>query len=613
MHLDAVTLGFGTYVVNTRNLNLETLALPHLLHNLADLGGGVKRRTAGENLPVVKDRLREGLARGGLAEIGVVAERLEDGKVGLDGEERRAGTLLFGEDVTTSSAQDAVDTTHGTLGHLNLRQEDGLLEGGLGKEGSRIEDTASGRDDLATTTVDGISVQGHIHDVEPDSTHRLLSNGTLAGGPLETGNDRVLDFLQVLDGLGLVNQEVGTRGVGAESPDLASVGDVPAVFVGQDTGTRLEIVTRTNLATLNVQAELLGQGLGLEVDTVVLVGRLGQRGFARLGTNSLTVLDDGVGDDEGHTGVVVLEVVQANLQVKFTGTSNDVLARFRGVSQDARIRLGQTLEAFNELGQVLGVLDLDGALHDGRDGELHDLEVVSRVESGEGTRLEQELVNADKADNVTSGQVIDSLDLAGHHEDGTLDGLDEEVVLLAGDVVGALDADLETRPHGTRVDTAKGVEATLVGGGNHLGDVKHERTLGVAVTDTNGGFVVHGTLVQRLGTVLLGGNGGRKMENHHLQNGVGSGKEGAHDRPEQLLALLVTVLGRELELELLEEGLDLVVLEVHDRAENLEDGVQDELAEGTLELLALVGARLGPLLGGRVEVVVTLRHGLAAV
>lgn len=97
------------------------------------------------------------------------------------------------------------------------------------------------------------------------------------------------------------------------------------------------------------------------------------------------------------------------------------------------------------------------------------------------------------------------------------------------------------------------------------------------------------------------------MENHHLQQGVGSGEESSHDDLEELLALLLAIFDAQLKLELLEESGDLIVLEVHDSVEDLEDGVQDELVESTLKLLALVGAVLGPLLGVGVEVVVSLK------
>ncbi|GKT92871.1 elongation factor 2 [Colletotrichum tofieldiae] len=596
-----------THVLNTRNLNLETLALTHLLDDLADLGGAVKRRATGQGLPVVEDKLGEGLSGGGLAQVTVEAEGLHDGEVGLDGEQRSAGTLLLTEDVTTSAGKDTVDTTHGLLGNLDLDQEDGLEKGGLGEQSGGVQDSAGGGDDLATTTVNGIGVEGDIHDVPADGTHGLLGNGTLAGGPLETRDDGVLDFVEVLDGLGLVDEQVGASGVGTEGPDLTGVSDVPAEVVSQDTSTGLEIVTGADLAGLDLLGELLVDGLSDHVDTVVLVGRLGQSSDAGLANNGLAVLDDGVGDDEGNTGVVVLEIVQANLQVELTSTGNNVLTRLGGHGQDARVGLGETLETLNELGEILGVLDLDGALDNGGDGELHDLEVVGGVGGGESTRLEQELVNTNETDNVTGRHVVDGLDLATHHQDGTLDSLDEKVLLLAGGVVGALDADLDTRLDGTGEDTTESVEATLVRGGNHLGDVKHEGTLGVAVTDGNGSLI-------GLDTVLLGRDGGGKVENHHLQEGVGSGQESAHDGLEELLALLLAVLSGELEVELLEEGGDLVLLEVHDGGEDLEDGVQDELVEGTLKLLALVGALGGPLLGVGVEVVVapeTLHHLVA--
>jgi hypothetical protein len=343
----------------------------------------------------------------------------------------------------------------------------------------------------------------------------------------------------------------------------------------------------------------------------VLVGRLGQRGDAGSAVDGLTVLHDGVGDTERNTGVVLLEILQANLQVQLTGTGDNVLTRGRDEGQNARIRLGKTLKTFDQLGEILGVLDLDGALHNGGDGELHDLEVVGGLAGGEGTRLEKELVNTDQTDNVTGRHVVDGLDLATHHQDSTLDSLDEEILLLSGGVVGTLDTDLETGSDGTGEDTTESVESTLIGSRHHLGDVEHERTLGVTVSDTNGGLVIDGTLVESLVTVTLSGGRRRKVEDHHLKERVGSGKESSHDSLEELLALLLTVLSGELEVELLKESGGLLLLEVHDSGEDLEDGVEDELVEGTLELLTLVGTVLGPLLGLGVEVVVapeTLHH-----
>lgn len=560
---------------------------------------------------MIEDRLGEGLSRGMRAEIGVETEGLVDGEVRLDGEERCAGALLLSEDVTTTAGKDTVDTTHGGLWNLNLAQEDGLEETGLGKKGGGEQDTTGSWDDLTTTAMDGIGVEGDIHDVEADRAHGLLGDWSFSRSPLETRDNGILDFEEVLDGLGLIDQQVGTVGVGTEAPNLTGISDIPSVLISKETGTGLDIITGGDLSVLNQVGNLLGEGLSDHVDTVVLVGRLGESLDAGLGGDSLTVGDDGVGDTERDTSVVLLEILQANLQMELTSTSNNVLTGLRDVSQDTRIGLGETLKTLNQLGQILGVLDLNGATDDRGDGELHDLQVVGSVGGGKSTRLQQELINTDETKNVTSWDIVNGVDLATHHEDGTLDSLDEKIILLAGNVVGTLDADLESRLDGSREDTTEGVETTLIGSGHHLGDVQHERTLGVTVLDTNAGLIVWGTLVKSLSTVVLGSDWGWQVENHHLQHGVGSGQESAHDDLEESLALLVTVIRGELDVKLLEEGVDLILLEVHDSVEDSENRIQDELVEGTLQRLALVGALVGPLLGVGVEVVVapkTLHH-----
>lgn len=473
----------------------------------------------------------------------------------------------------------------------------------------------------------------NIKDVQANATHVLLGADTLLRRPLERSNTRILDFVEVLHTLGDIDEQVGAGRVGAETPNLTRIGDVPAILVREDTGAGLEIVTRGDLTVLDGEGELLFDRQGLDVQTIVLVLRFREGDDGGLGLDGLTVTDNGLGDLEGHTGVIILEILecdeldvgcdqrrptnlQADLQVELTGTGDDVLTRVSNPCLDARIRLGETLQTFNELGKVRGVLDLDSDLHDGGDGELHDLHVVGRLGSGEGTGLEQELVDTDEADDVAGRAVLDGLDVTTHHEHGALDGLDEQVFLLAGEVVGALNADLGTGADGTREDTTKGVETSLVGRRHHLRNVAHEGALGVAVTDSNGRLVVHGTFVEGLATVALCGGGGGKVDDYHLQEGVTGGQELAHDDLEEGFALEITLILRELDLELLEHGRDVVLLEVHDGLEDLKDGVQDELAERALQRLAVSVCALGrPLAGGRVEEVVApeLDHHLLLV
>lgn len=598
LHLVEVLVEGGETVV-------ETLALTAVVDDLEGLGAGLEGVHV-EDLPVVKDALREGLARGVGAEVSGEAEGLHDGEVSLDLVEGSSSALVLGKDVSTSSVEDSVDTTHGVLGALDVDEVDGLEETGLSGHLASVEATTHGGDELTTSAVDSVGVEGNIVDAELDSTHVLVAENTLLGGPLEGSSARVLNLVKVLDSLGGIDEDVGSGTLGSEAPELTALSGVPAVLVGDDLRAGLDIVTGVDLTLVDVLGESLREGLSLHEQTVVLVGRLGQTHLVRLGGDGLTVRDDGGRGTELEAAVLLLKILETDLNVELTGTSNDVLTTLLSVALDARVRLGKTTETLDELGEVRGVLGLDGDADDGGDGELHDTNVVGRLLGGDGSGLDEELIDTDEGDGVTGGDIFDGLDVTSHHEDGTLDVLDKEIVLLAGNVVGTHDADLLASADGTREDTTKGVETTLIGGGHHLGDVEHEGAVGVAVADTLSADVIEGTLVEELDTVLLGLDGRGEVDDNHLEEGVGSGEELAHDGLEEGLLAKVLLLRVELDVKGGDHLLVLLGLELHDRVEELVDGAEDELAVTTLEGLSggILGA-LGPLLGGGVKEVVT--------
>jgi len=599
-------------VIKPWYFRLETLTSSDFSNELSSLSSGFED-VSGHSLPVIEDHLGESLSTGSSTEFSSETERFVDGKVSLDSVHRSSRSLLLREDHTTLLVEGRVDTSEGVLGALNFDLVDGLLESGLGEKRSGVDDTSAGRDELSSSSVNGISVESDIEDVVSVASHDLLSARSLLGSPLESGNARILDFVKELNSLGGVDKEVRSGTIGTEAPDLSSIGNVPSELVGEETSTELEIVTGTDLALLDSLGDLLIDRLSSNPETVVLVLRFGESGHGGFGGNGFTVSDDGRRDLEGDTSVILDEILQANFEMKFSGTSNDVLSGLGDPGLNTRVGLGETLETFDKFGEIVGVLDLDSDLNDRGDREFHDTHVVGSVGGGESSRLEEELINTNETDDVTGRAVLEGLDLSSHHENGTLDRLDEEIVLLSGNVVGTLDADLGSRLDSSREDTTESVETTLVGGGNHLRDVKHEGSLGVAVTDTDGALVVHRSFVQGLDTVSLSGDGGRKVDDNHLQEGVSSGKELPHHDLEELLALEILLVGGESDLELLEKGGDLILLEVHDGVEDTEDGVENEHVETTLESITLSGSSLGrPLLGLGVEVVVTpkLSHKL---
>lgn len=95
--------------------------------------------------------------------------------------------LFLLDDDTSSSVQALVDTSLSVARSGNFGQEDGLHQFGLGCEFAGVVESSGCWDDLATTSVDGISVQDAVHDVDSDTSHVLLAKGSLLGGPLPGG------------------------------------------------------------------------------------------------------------------------------------------------------------------------------------------------------------------------------------------------------------------------------------------------------------------------------------------------------------------------------------------------------------------------------------------
>src|SRR6186713_3320240 len=73
-----------------------------------------------------------------------------------------------------------------------------------------------------------------------------------------------------------------------------------------------------------------------------------------------------------------------------------------------------------------------------------------------------------------------------------------------------------------------------------------------------------------------------------------------------MLSFQIPLVAGILELYLLQKSCHFFLLKVHCGFKYTEDGVKTELVEGTLKSLAFVFARLGPFLGVRIEVTVTL-------
>merc|ERR1719454_2738869 len=337
-------------------------------------------------------------------------------------------------------------------------------------------------------------------------------------------------------------------------------------------------------------------------------------------SDSLSVGNHRIGLLQGNTGVVLLQILEADLKVKLTNSSDDVLSRLLNHALHHGIGLGQTLQTFDQLGQISRILGLDSNPDNRGDRELHLLHVVGLLKGGDGTSLDEELINTDQATDVASRHILNGFDTAAHHENGPLDGLLVQVGLLSGDKVGSHNPCLLSSGHLTREDTSKGVESALVRCRHHLGHAHHKWSIGVTVLDAHAGGVIVRSLVEKLSPVLLGSDGGGKVDDDHLENSVTSRQPVPHHTLHQGLAFQLLLLGLQHVLHQLTVGcgqlaqqlLGLLLLEVHDGVEDHVDGVEDVHAEGAF---VVVGLLLAPLLCLGVEEGLTpdLLHHLVSV
>lgn len=77
------------------------------------------------------------------------------------------------------------------------------------------------------------------------------------------------------------------------------------------------------------------------------------------------------------------------------------------------------------------------------------------------------------------------------------------------------------------------------------------------------------------------------MDGDHLQQGVSGGQPAAHHSLQQGFAFFVLVLTVQFDVQFLYQFCCLLFLEIHDGIKHLEDGVQDQLAEGAWQLLPI--------------------------
>mmetsp|Transcript_41573 Transcript_41573/g.70131 ORF Transcript_41573/g.70131 Transcript_41573/m.70131 type:complete len:529 (+) Transcript_41573:715-2301(+) len=451
--------------------------------------------------------------------------------------------------------------------------------------------------------MNGISMHGNVLQIVSDTAHVLVAHDTLLCSPLPGSNKGILQLLQVGNTLGLISDNVGPGSIRTKAPDLTGVHHIPLIVVSQIPRACLGVVLVADLAVVDIVAQLVPKRLRLREHSVMFVRRLAQADDGSSLGDGFTERDYGLRNPQFDTHEILLQILQANFQMQLTSTSNDVLTSFLNGSLHKWIRLGKTLQSFDQFWKISRILGLDSNTHDRRNTVLHVLERIRilRVLVSDGGSLHHELIDTEKTHQITTRHVLHRLLVPTHHQHSSLNALGVKIRLATILVVGAHDSGLLTGFHGTREDTSKSDETSFICGRHHLGDVQAHGALGVTALNRLEILVTilfaNGASVQALGTICLGFRGGRQMGHNHHKQGVGSRQPLLHDGFQQLFALQIFIRGFEFDAQGSQHLRVLLGLFRHDCVKHLVDRLPHELAEGTLQART-IGSRfaLSPLL-----------------
>lgn len=175
------------------------------------------------------------------------------------------------------------------------------------------------------------------------------STNYLFGGPLESCHNRVLDFIQVLDSLCTVEEEIRTCAIRSKSPDLTGFCYIILVFLAQVASSCLELISWIHLSLLakhntvlrvitvqilnstlltvistyivNVLSQPVRHRLCLHEKTIVFVRRFWQTHLIRLLWYCLTIRYDWIRFLKRNAGMVFFQI----LGKQITRTWNPVI------------------------------------------------------------------------------------------------------------------------------------------------------------------------------------------------------------------------------------------------------------------------------------------------
>mmetsp|Transcript_12875 Transcript_12875/g.38024 ORF Transcript_12875/g.38024 Transcript_12875/m.38024 type:complete len:676 (+) Transcript_12875:129-2156(+) len=570
-------------------------------------GDVLVERVARHDGPVVKDGEAEGLPLRVRAHVRLEAERVDDGQVGLDRVEGRAGARPLGRDVPAPAREHGVDRGHAVDGRADVDEEDGLHQPRRRHQEGRVGDAARGRDHLPAAAVDRLGRHRGVEDLELDVAHRLVAERALAARPREALQDEVADTVQqLLVHLGrerVVHEHVGALVVGAEAPHRARREQVPVVPLLEELAQPLPLPPDVDGARLDVLGDPLVERLRYHRQLRLAVRRLGKALERRRLDDRLAKGDHGVGDLDLDLGVDVPQVVHHAVEVQLARPHNDVLARLLHLGREQRVRLvelAQPLEHLRQLGRVERLrrdLHRRERVEGERAEDAHALARHARRAGGDGARLDERRVDALDERPAAGGHLVHLEPVARLVEPQARDGPARRVLLVVERVRLAEHIHLLPNLERAREHAAERVEGLAVGPVVHLGHVDHQQARRVARR-----HAAHKVVAQRARVGVLHLCRRRRHRRRQVRNarvgepGVGAAEEAAHHELEEGLWVERILLLAQRHAEVAERRLE-VLLRLGDRlrhelVQRLEDELDKRARPAPLGRLAPEAARV---------------------
>jgi hypothetical protein len=129
--------------------------------------------------------------------------------------------------------------------------------------------------------------------------------------------------------------------------------------------------------------------------------------------------------------------------------------------------------------------------------------------SGDGTSFDEELIDSDKTNSVSTWYIRDIFNGSTHHKNGSLNCFNVEIIFFTSNIVGSHDSNFFSGFDGTREDSSESEKSRFISGGDHFRDIHHKYSIGVTRFHGFTGFIINRSFIKIFSSISLSFSRGR--------------------------------------------------------------------------------------------------------